>query len=54
MDSNVNEKQILVSQYPKYNYEYKGIFSEKLNAVIFSLEEYNLTIKSVRTVSKES
>lgn len=47
----------LLSKYnldPKYNYEYKGIFSEKLNAVIFSLAENNLTIKSVRTVSKES
>ncbi len=39
---------------PKYNYEYKGIYSEKLKAVIFSLADENKTIKEVRTVLKES
>ena len=39
---------------PTYNYEYKGIYSEKLKAVIFSLAEENKTIKEVRTVLKDS
>lgn len=37
---------------PAYNYEYKGIISEKLKAAIFSLSEDNLTRKNVRIVAK--
>ena len=37
---------------PAYNYEYKGIISEKLKAAIFSLSEENLTKKNVRVVPK--
>lgn len=38
---------------PTFNYEYKGIYSEKMNAVIFSLEQSNVTVKQVKTSPKE-